>query len=219
MKEIPTLAAEKRDGTGTRSSRRLRYGGRVPAIVYGRKQDPMPVSVGHEELEAVVRQHSRMLDLALGGSAERVLLADLQHDALGREITHADFIRVAMDEVIRLDVPIVLRGQALGEQHGGVAEQVLTQVTIECLPGDIPEEIGHVITDMDVGDSVHVSDLVPPEKVTIASDPALLVVTVAVTKKAVAEADDETVGEEAEGGEPEIIAKGKDESEEGKAAE
>jgi len=219
MKEIPTLAAEKRDGTGTRSSRRLRHDGRVPAIVYGRKQNPMPVSVDYGELEAIVRHHSRMLDITLGKNAERVLLVDLQHDALGRDITHADFIRVAMDEVIHLDVPIVLRGQAKGEQHGGVAEQVLTQVTIECLPGDIPEEIGHVISEMEVGDSVHVGDLVPPEKVSIASDPTLLVVTVAVTKKAVAEADDEAVSEEVDADGPEVIAKGKDESEEDKAAE
>lgn len=219
MKEIPTLAAEKRDGTGTRSSRRLRHDGRVPAIVYGHKQDPMSVSVDYSELETVVRQHSRMLDLTLGKNAERVLLVDLQHDALGRDITHADFIRVAMDEVIHLDVPIVLRGQAQGEQHGGVAEQVLTRVTVECLPADIPEEISHIISEMEIGDSVHVSDLVPPEKVTIASDPALLVVTVAVTKKAVAEGDEEAIDEEAEADGPEVIAKGKDEDEEKKAAE
>lgn len=221
MKEIPTLAAEKRDGTGTRSSRRLRRGGRVPAIVYGHKKDPMPVSVDHDDLETVVRHQSRMLDLTLGKNAERVLLVDLQHDSLGREITHADFIRVAMDEVIHLDVPIVLRGQAKGEQHGGVTEQVLTRVTIECLPADIPDDIGHIISEMEIGDSVHVGDLVPPEKVKITSESTLLVVTVAVTKKAAAEAEvgDGAIGEEAEGDEPEVIAKGKDEGEEKEAAE
>ena len=174
----------------------------------------MAVSVDYGELETIVRHQSRMLDLTLGKSAERVLLVDLQHDALGRDITHADFIRVAMDEVIHLDVPVVLRGQAKGEQHGGVAEQVLTRVTVECLPADIPEEIGHVISEMEVGDSVHVGDLAAPEKAKIVSDPTLLVVTVAVTKKAVAEADDEVAGEELDTDEPEVIAKGKDEEDE-----
>jgi large subunit ribosomal protein L25 len=169
----------------------------------------MAVAVEHDELETAIRHHTRMLDLSVEGQTERVLLSEVQHDTFGRDIVHADFIRVAMDELITLEVPIVLKGRAVGEQHGGVTDQVMTQVEVECLPADIPESITLIITELEVGQSVHVSDLAAPEKVKITSDPSLLVVTVALPKKVAEEAPVAEAAEGAEAAEPEVIAKGK----------
>ncbi|NIA21703.1 MAG: 50S ribosomal protein L25 [Anaerolineaceae bacterium] len=211
MKEILTLAAQPREDSGTRHARRIRQAGRVPCIVYGHKQAPAPVTVEGRELEAAVRHHTRMIDLEVGGAKQRVLINEVQYDTFGTAIIHVDFLRVAMDEVIRVSVPIELRGHAKGEQHGGVTEQLLTEVAIECLPGNLPESIPLVVTDLEVGDSVHVSDLKPPPGIKITSSKTLLVVTVAVARAALA-AEDEAPGEAAEAEEePQVIARGKGE--------
>jgi large subunit ribosomal protein L25 len=220
MKEILTLSAEKRQGTGTHDSRRLRHQGRVPGIVYGHKQDPLPVALDYDALETAIRHHTRMLDLDIDGNRERVLLAEVQHDTFGIDVVHADFIRVAMDEVIRLGVPIVLRGKAKGEQHGGVTEQLMTEVQVECLPGDIPDSITLIVTELEVGMSVHVRELQVPDKVKFVSDPEQLVVTVALPKKIVEEvAPVVAAAEGAEEAEPEVIVKGKGEEETEEEAE
>jgi len=215
MKDVLTLAAEKRESVGTRSSRRERAEGRVPAIIYGHKQDPQPVTVAHDALQAALRHHGRMLDLKLGRSTERVLLSDVQYDTYGTEVIHADFIRVAMDELVRVDVPVVLHGHAAGEQHGGVTEQLLTEVSVVCLPGDIPEEIRVVITALELGQSLHVGDLSAPQGVKIVADPSHLVLTIAAPTKAVE--PEAEVATEAVAGEPELIARGAEEPEDGEA--
>ena len=219
MKEIVTLSSEKREGVGTRASRKLRDEGLVPAIVYGHKQAPQAVCVEQEALETAIRHRTRMLDLDFSGTKERVLLAEVQHDTFGIEVIHADFIRVAMDEIIRLGVPVVLRGKAKGEQHGGVTEQLMSEVDVECLPADIPESIILIVADLDVGNSVHVRELTAPAKVKIVSDPDQLVVTVALPKKIVEEVVAAPVGEAAESSEPEVIIKGKGEEEGEEAGE
>ena len=215
MKEVLSLAAEKRESVGTRSSRRERVKGRVPAIIYGHKQDPQPVTVAHDALQTALRHHTRMLDLELERSTQRVLLSDVQYDAYGTEVVHADFIRVARDEVVRVDVPVVLHGRAVGEQHGGVAEQLLPEVAVECLPGDIPEEIRVVIAALELGQSLHVADLAAPAGVKIVTDPSYLVLTIAAPTKAVE--PEAEVGAEAVEAEPELIARGAGEPEDDEA--
>ncbi|MBN2583534.1 MAG: 50S ribosomal protein L25 [Planctomycetes bacterium] len=219
MKDILTLVAEPRERTGTREARRVRDAGRVPCIVYGHKQEPVAITVDERELDTALRHHTRMLDLELAGKKDRVLLADLQHDTFNRGIIHADFLRVAMDEVIRVGVAIALRGKAKGEQHGGVTEQLMAEVEVECLPGDIPESITVIVADLDVGDSVHVSDLQAPTGVKVVSPATQLVVTVAMTRSAVGETEAAAPGAETEAEEPEVIARGKAVDEDAEEAE
>ena len=213
MKEILTLAAQPREHAGTRDARRIRQTGRVPCIVYGHKQDPAPVTVDQRELETAVRHQTRMMDLNVGGATERVLLSEAQYDTYGTAIIHADFLRVAMDEVIRVSVPVELRGHAQGEQHGGVTELLLTAVEIECLPGDLPESIPLVVTDMEVGDSVQVGNLEVPAGVKVTSNETLLVVTIAIARAAVAAEEEAPVEEIEVAEEPEVIVRGKGEEE------
>jgi large subunit ribosomal protein L25 len=214
MKEILTLSAEQRTDMGTRASRRLRSAGRVPAVIYGHQEAPVAVAVDQDALESAIRHHTRMMDIALGDRMERVLLTDVQHDVFGRDVIHADFIRVAMDEVVRIEVPVVMHGHAIGETHGGVTEQVLDTVEIECLPGDIPEEIRVVVTKLDVGESVHVRDLQAPENTKVVSDGDLLVLTVAQPTVHAAAVEEEAAPLAGEGEEPELIGRGKEEAEE-----
>ncbi len=211
MKDILTLAAEKRTATGTRDARRLRDNERVPCIVYGHKEEPVSISVDLRELSDALRHHARMLDLDVEGQKNRVLLIDAQYDPFGIEVLHADFQRVAMDETIHLNVTIALRGQAIGEKSGGIVEQHVDSVEVECLPGNIPESLVARVQDLQIGQSLHVSDLVIPEGVKVLSDPGLVLVTVAAPKVATeAEAEAEM---ETSAAEPEIVGRGKEEEE------
>ena len=223
MKEVLNLVAEKRSDVGTHASRRQRREGRVPCVLYGHKQETQSIAVDYVALESIVRHHTRMLDLTLDGKAERALLASVQYDAFGMDIVHADFIRVAMDELIRVRVPVTLKGKAKGEAQGAVTEQLLTEVEVECLPANIPDAIVHVITELDVSESVKVSELKVPAGVKIITEPTHLVVTVAALKIAepVAAAPGAEVAAEAGAAGPEIIARGKEEEEgeEGEAGE
>lgn len=217
-KDVLILETQLRDTVGTRASRRARDEGLVPAVIYGHKQEPISVLLQLDELEAAMRHHTRMLDLNVSGKPERVLLTAVQYGTFGEEVIHADFLRIAMDEVISVDVPVVLHGHAIGEQHGGVTEHLLDTVTVECLPGDIPEEVRLVITDVEIGNSLHVSDLTAPEGTKITTDPELLVMTVASpTRMAEEEEEAEAAAEGAE--EPELIGREEEEGEEGEESE
>ena len=217
MKEVMTLAAKKREVVGSRASRRVRHGGEIPAVLYGHKQATASLSIAAGDLAQAVRHHTRMLDLNIEGQQkERVLLSALQYDAFGMDIIHADFIRVAMDELIRVKVPVTLKGKAKGETQGAVTEQLLTEVEVECLPANIPETLTHIITELDVGDSVKVSELKMPEGVKAVTDGHHLVVTVAALRIAeeAAPAAAAVVEEGAAAGAgPEVIARGKIEEE------
>ncbi len=205
------MKATLRSERGTRKVRPLRKKGLIPAVIYGHGEEALSLTLAEHDMELAIHHGERLLEVQLDGKTINVLIKDVQYDTFGTEIIHVDFLRVAMDEVIRVSVPVELRGHAKGEQHGGVTEQLLTEVAIECLPGDLPESIPLVVTDLDVGDSIHVSGLEPPAKVKITSNETLLVVTVAVARAAVA-AGDEAPGEAVEvEEEPEVIARGKGE--------
>lgn len=219
MKEVMSVATKNRETRGTNKARRQRSEGLVPCIVYGHKQDPRHVTVSYDDLLGALRHHTRMMDLETAGNKERVILHDVQFDAFGMDIIHADFVRVAMDELIRIKVPVELRGKAAGETHGGVAEQLLTEVEVECLPGDIPDAIPYVVTSLEIGQSVAVSQLVAPAKTRITTDPNHIVVTVAAPKTEVAATAAPVEAAAVAGVEPEVITRGKaEEGEEGEEA-
>ncbi len=209
-----TLHAKKREAQGTRACRRLRAAGDVPAILYGHKEEPVMLQVPYEELEAALRHHSRMIELHMGRKNEQALLKDVQYDALGQELVHADFLRVAMDEAITIEVPIELRGSPK-EEHA-VLQQTLDNIELECLPGDIPESIVGHVGDLRIGDALHVSDLTVPPKVRFLTDPETVVASVTPAR---AEAAEEEL-EEAEAAlgaaaaEPELIGREEEQAEE-----
>lgn len=189
MAESETLRAKKREARGTKACRRLRAAGQIPAIVYGHEQEPVAVQVAAEDLDRALRRRSRMFDIRLGRKKESVLLRDIQHDALGDEVIHADFVRVAMDEAIAIEVPITLKGKPRAEH--AVLQQTLASLEVECLPSDIPEEILVPVGDLEVGQSISVADLTMPEGVKVLADAETIVAALtlaAIEEEAVEEA-------------------------------
>src|SRR5437763_1327340 len=141
MAETPVLAAQNREGRGTRKADKLRKAGRIPAVVYGHKEETVSVSVSHDELMSAIAHRVRVVDLNVGGAVQKALIRALQWDYLGKDVLHADFYRVSKDERITLTVPLELRGIAPGVAGGGVLDQPLHTLEVECLAVAVPESI------------------------------------------------------------------------------
>lgn len=193
------VAATSRSDTGKGASRRLRRQGLVPAIVYGGHKEPEMISLSHNE----VLQHlenesffSSILSLKVDDVVASVVLKDLQRHPAKPFILHMDFMRVSKDEKIRMVVPLHFLNEetSKGVKMGGNASHNINEVEISCLPKDLPEFIAVEMANMDIGDIIHLSELVMPEGVTLAHapDPDEPVV---VMYSARTEAEDEEEGE------------------------
>ncbi|GIU98414.1 MAG: 50S ribosomal protein L25 [Actinomycetota bacterium] len=174
------LVAERRAGTGKGVARKLRAAGRVPAIVYGRGLEPIPVSVDAKDLYHVLHQGGAnvLLDLVVDGEPHLALAREVQRDHIRNRFVHVDFLAVSRTEKITVSVPIQVVGESVGVKAGGVLEHHLWEVQVECLPGDVPEAIEADVSALAVGDTMKVADLVPPKGVTILSPPEELVLAV-----------------------------------------
>lgn len=200
-----TLKAEARTGTGSSAAAKLRKKGQVPAIVYGHKQDNVQVSVSAEDLDRAIRvQHARVLDLEIAGKKETVLIRELQWDYLGKQMIHVDFERKDRAELVRVTVPVELRN-APKQTGGGVLDQPLHTLHIECPLGNIPEAIRIDITNLTLGAPIHVKELTLPEGVKVLETPEAVVVQL---KLPGVEAAAPTVAAEPGAG-PEVIKKEK----------
>jgi len=222
MTEALNVQAEPREEFGKNASRRLRRGGRVPAILYGDHGNAIPIAVDPRAIRTVLASESgqnAIFSLEIKGKAPaRVMLREWQVDPVHGELLHVDIVRVSLGAKLRLKVPIHVTGEAKGVKvQGGVFEFVLREIEIECLPDDIPEHLTVDVTELTIGKNLRVADLALGEKVKILTDPASVVAHV-VTLKAEEEKPAAEVAEAATA-EPEVIKKGKAVSEEEAAAE
>jgi large subunit ribosomal protein L25 len=210
MAETATLKAETRTGSGSRQADKLRKAGKVPGVVYGHKETNISVAVPADELDRLIRvQHARVLELDIGGKKETVLVRDLQWDHLGRELLHVDFARVSASDRVKVTVPVELRNspKATG---GGVLDQPLHTLHIECSPVQIPDAIRIDITNLTLGAPIHVRELSLPEGVKVLEAPEAVVVQL---KLPGAEPEPTAVAAEPGAG-PEVIKKEKKTDEE-----
>jgi len=209
--QVETRDPEKNKGTGTRVARRLRAQGRIPAIIYGHKQAPVPISLSRDSVWEMIKKSTHLAELNLGESTEIALVRQVQWDHLGKEIIHLDFARVSADESIETEVRLELRGTAPGIAEGGVLEQLVHTLRVTCRANAIPDAIRVDIGNLHLDESLHVSDLTNlPESVALEADPELLLVH--VTSRAV---EPEVVEPEAEGTtQPEVIKPERKEKEE-----
>ena len=205
MAESVLLEAQPRQGRGSQAARRLRRQGLVPAVVYGHKEATLSLALSAEELEKIIRHGVRVVDLRADGKDEKALIRDVQWDHLGKEILHVDFTRVAMDERIVVTVPLELRGTAPGVAAGGVLDQPIHTLSIECLAISIPDSIRVPIGELQLDAAIHVRDLVLPPGVKVMADPDAIVVHV-TPKPIEAEAPAAPV-EAPEQAEPEVIGR------------
>ena len=214
-----TLQAEKRDGRGKNEARRLRAGGRIPAVVYGaEKGKAVAISVDPKILSRILHSSgaNTLIGLqGLGDSDARVLVKDYQLDPVTHRLLHADFYQVAMDRALTVTVPIVLKGDAKGVKlQGGIVDFVHREIEIETLPGDIPENITVDVSELMLNQGIRVRDLQTADaKWKPLSEPDMMIVHVVALK-----AEEPAAAEAAApaGAEPEVIKKGKTEKEEEK---
>ena len=208
------LKAEIREHTGSKAVKKVRRQGRIPAIVYGHKQEPVAVSLdAHNFVEGLHHGH-RLMDVQIDKKKEKIIVKDLQYDYLGKNIIHADLMRVSITEMVKVTVPVELKGTAQGTHEGGIVEGHLDHLEIECKVTDIPEIIVVPVKDMQVGDALHAGEIVLPDGIKLAGSPETLVVTCHVVTAA--KTTEEL--EEEEQAAPEVIGEAK-EAEETEAEE
>jgi len=177
MEKTFVLKAEPREQTGSKHAAKVRSKGKIPAIIYGHKQEPVAVALdAHDFVEGLHRGH-RLVDLKLGRKKEKMLVKDLQYDHLGKNIIHADLMRVDVTETVKVAVPIELKGEAKGAHEGGIVEEHTDRLEVECKVSDIPDSIVVWVKELGVGDSLHAGDVELPEGIKLASDPELVLAT------------------------------------------
>ena len=204
------LNANKRRATGKREARALRKRGLVPCIIYGHGRDTVAVAINRHDLDLAVLHGQRLLEIDVEDKKENVLIKDLQWDTFGHEILHMDLTRVNLDERVTIAIPIVLRGTPVGLSQDGVLQQMNSEVNVECLVRDMPEEIRVMVTDLKVGDSILMRDLELPEGVKLLDNEDTRVCSVNVIAE---EEEAEAVEEEAQGAQPEVIGEKTEEDE------
>src|SRR3954466_5185425 len=177
-KPAAQVTIKPRPELGSRANKRLRDAGFVPGVIYGHKEDVVPVTLPKIELVKHLNHGAHLFALALDGKNENVLVKDVQYDHLGIEVLHVDFARVDLNERVEVTVPLLLKGDPKGEAEGGVLQQVVADLEIECLVRQIPAQIRHNVSAMGLNDVLHVKDLQLPSGVRATQDPDLMVATV-----------------------------------------
>jgi large subunit ribosomal protein L25 len=220
-----TLEAVRRTGKGKNEARRLRAGGKVPAVIYGAQKAgdavaPVAVGIDPKEMMRILRSASGVNTLitlnVAGESTQRVLVREFQLDPVTQHLLHADFYRVNLERKIAVKVPIVLHGEPRGvKQQGGILEFLHKEVEVECLPTAIPDHIDIDVAELELGQALYVKDLTATATWRPLSDADLMLVHV-VNVKVVAEPEPEAAAVAAAPAaavEPEVIKKGKAEKE------
>ena len=222
--EVVEAQARPETSRGKNEARRLRAGGRIPAVLYGAKKSTVAVSVDPKQITRILHSesgHNTIFDIQVGDEKAKVMIVDWQHDPMHGKLLHIDLKRIAMDEKMRVMVPIHLVGEAEGvKTQGGILDQVLREVEVECLPADIPSHIDADVSALVFGTVLRVSDLPHAGKLEFITDETQTVAHITSVKEEVAPTP-EAVAEAAAAApaEPEVIKKGKQETEEVPAEE
>lgn len=201
--------ATVREGRFTKNAaRRVRVAGKLPGVVYGAMQPAVAVELDPKQMLRILHSdsgHNTIFDLDVAGTKAKAMIVDWQFEPIKDRLIHVDLKRIALDKAMRAEVPITLVGTAFGvKNEGGVLDQVLREVEIECLPGDIPAAIEVDVTDLKVGDSLRVADLPHGGKFRFVTDEETTVASLAMIKETA-----ETTDALAATPEPEVAKKGK----------
>ena len=215
-----TLEVSRREATGKEIAKKLRASGKVPAVVYGGHRDPVAIEVDRKTVSELIQKSEHgirsifLLKMAGTDQQRHAMIKDIQIDPINRKMTHIDFVRVLMDEVVRVNVPVHLNGTPIGVKEGGLLDFQVRELHVECLPNAIPDTIEVDVSNLGHHDYIRVGDITPPQGVKVLDDAERVVVGVTHAK---AEPAPEAVAADAAAvpAEPEVIKKGKtDEAEE-----
>ncbi len=199
------IKADKRTSLGSKANARLRKTGIVPAVVYGHHQDVLPLQINKKEISAHIRHGTHLFNLDIGGKAESVLIKEVQYDTFGLEVLHVDFARVDLNERVTITVSIELKGDPKGEKDGGVLQQILNELEIECVVTEIPDVINVDVSHLGKDEQLHVSDIKLGGSIKILTDAEQVVAKV----EEIVEQD--LTAAEGDAAEPEVIGAKTDE--------
>lgn len=193
--DLRKISANARDGRGKGEAARLRRSGRIPAVAYGKKLAAQALAVPPEELKNVLKSEkgrNTVIELDVDGKSKlTVLLRDYQHHPVSRALLHADFVQIALDEPVDVQIPLEVIGKPVGVVKGGVLRQVFRRVPVRCLPQQIPVKVVHDVTELDLDGHVPAKALALPAGVSVRLPPEQTVIAI-VTEKAAPE--EETTG-------------------------
>lgn len=210
-----TVEAKIREASDKNAARRLRTTGMIPAVLYGAKKDPRAIAVDPKQILKILHSssgHNTIFDINLEGEQAKAMVVDWQYEPLKGSLLHVDLKRIAMDQKMRLSVPVHIQGEAKGaKEAGGLLDLVLREIQIECLPTDIPSHIAVDVTNLGIGQAIRVAELPQSASVKYLNDPDALVVHITFVKEEVAATPVE--GAAVTAAEPEVIKKGKVETE------
>ncbi len=212
------VEGESRQAEGKNAARRVRKSGRVPAVVYGAGKQALSISVDPKQIARILTSesgHNTIFDLQVNGERSKVMIVDWQYEPIKGALLHIDLKRIAMDQRLRVKVPIVLKGEPAGvKQQGGILDQVLREVEVECLPGDIPSTFSADVSNLVFGQVLRVADLPHDEgKVHFLTDREQPVALITAVKEEAAPTPEAAAAEAAATpAEPEVIKKGKQET-------
>jgi large subunit ribosomal protein L25 len=212
-----TLEVVRREQTGKEIAGKLRQEGKIPAVVYGGHREPVAITVDRKTVSELIQKSEHgvrsifLLKMTGSDQQRHAMIKDIQIDPISRRMTHIDFVRVAMDEKVRVTIPVHISGTALGVKEGGILDWQVRELHVECLPNQIPDAIDVDVTPLNGHQYFRISDLKLPEGVKVLDDPERVVVGVTHARA------EEPVAGAAEAGataaEPEVIKKGKPEDE------
>ena len=222
--ESNLLEARPRTPGTKNDARRIRGQGKIPAVLYGAGRESRPVSVDPRQVARILHSetgYNTVFDLTVDGERTKAMIVDWQYEPMKGALLHIDLKRIAMDQKLRVNVPIELVGEAAGvKQQGGILEQILRELEVECLPGDIPNSVELSVENLVFGMVLRVADLPRNEKVKFLTDPEQPVAHMISIKEEEVPTAEAVAGEAAAApAEPEVIKKGKQEAEEEAGAE
>lgn len=198
---METLNARKRTELGKNAVRQLRKVGDIPAILYGHKEEPVALTLSEHDVHLAINHGERLITLDIDGEATSALFKDIQWDTYGREILHADFTRIDLNEIVEVVMPVRLVGTPMGVKNGGVLTQTTSEVTVRCPACYIPEELKVLVNGVKLNGKLHLSDIKLPR----GSELVESLETVLCTCAELAEAPEPAEGDAAT--EPELIGR------------
>lgn len=193
-----------REKHGTQQAKKVRRAGEVPGIFYFHGKESIPFTVNGKALQGTLAKEAALLDVHFNtGDNRKCIVRDIQYHPINHAIIHIDFMGIKLDEKLTISVPVHLTGTSIGVKNdGGILQQVLREIEIECLPGDIPEGIDLDITELAIGDALTVSDITT-DKYIILGEPDRTIVTITAPRAA----EEEAVTEEPASAEPELVGR------------
>ena len=214
MAEV-TLEVSRREGTGKEIAKKLRADGKVPAVVYGGRKEPVAITVDRKAVSELVQKSEHgirsvfLLKMAGSDQQRHAMIKEITINPISRKMQHIDFVRVVMDEMIKVTVPIRPHGTAIGVKEGGLLDFQVRELHVECMPTSIPDSIEVDVSELGAHDYLRVKDLQLPEGVKVLDDPERVVVGVTIARAEVVESPTDV----AVVAEPEVAKKGKPEDE------